>query len=125
MTLSLTLALSGCSYHYGLQAVALEGRVAFVPQKAKNTGCFSEFKVTGEAGEVIWELEAGQYLPPPCENKFPIIYGSAPRGMTETVKARPLRDGVLYRAEGWDGDSYSGAFRVRGRAGVDNLETAE
>lgn len=93
-----------------------------MPEKDKGTGCFSDFKVTGDTGEVVWELDAGQYLPPPCESKFPIIYASVPRGMIEKVKAQPLRADVLYKVEGWDGDSYSGAFRFRQSIVVDNVK---
>ncbi len=125
VTLSLALALTGCSYHYDLKAVELNGRIAFVPKKDKGTGCFSDFKVSNDAGEVVWELDAGQYLPPPCGSKFPIIYASVPHGMTEKVKAQPLRAGALYKVEGWDGDSYSGAFRFRRGVVIDNIEDAD
>jgi hypothetical protein len=107
------LALVGCSYHYDLKAIELGGKIAFMPEKEKGTGCFSYFYVTNEAGELVWKLDAGRYLPPPCEDMFPIVYGSVPNGMTDTVPAQPLRAGVLYKVDGWDGDAYSGAFRFR------------
>jgi hypothetical protein len=121
---SLALALTGCSYHYDLKVVELNGRIAFVPEKDKGTGCFSYFKVTSDVGEVVWEWDAGQYLPPPCESKFPILYASVPHGMTEKVKAQPLRAGVLYKVEGWDGDNYSGAFQFRQGIVIENVEEA-
>jgi hypothetical protein len=115
------MLLAGCSYHYQLQVVERNGWVAFEAEGDQGTGCFSDLKVTSEAGEVVWELDAGQYLPTPCENKLPLRYGVVPGGMQERVKAVPLRAGVLYRIEAWDGDSYSGAFRL-GRGLIENLE---
>ncbi|CAA9515882.1 MAG: hypothetical protein AVDCRST_MAG31-1279 [uncultured Sphingomonas sp.] len=122
--MSLALALTGCSYHYDLRAVELNGTIAFVPVKDKGTGCFSRFTVESDEGEIVWEVMAGQYLPPPCESRFPILYASPPPGMTEKVKAKPLRAGVLYKIEGWDGDSYSGAFRFRQGIVIQNVENA-
>ncbi len=116
-----SMLLVGCSYHYPLEAVERNGRIAFEPKDDHGTGCFADFKVTSEAGEVVWEVDAGQYLPPPCENKLPLIYGVVPEGMQERVRAAPMRSGVLYRIEAWDGDSYSGAFRF-GQGIVQNIE---
>ena len=120
---ALALSLVGCSYHYDLKAVELNGKIAFLPAKDKGSGCFASFKVTNEAGELIWDLTAGQYFSPPCESDFPIVYGSVPRKMTERVKAKPLQAGVLYKLEGWDGDRYTGAFRFRQGIVVDNVKT--
>jgi hypothetical protein len=120
----LTVALTGCSYHYNLKAVELNGRIAFVPVKEKGTGCFADFKVTSETGEVVWELATSEYLPAPCQSDFPIIYGTAPHNMSERVKAKPLRAGLTYRLEGWDGDSYSGAFRFHEGIVVENIREA-
>jgi hypothetical protein len=102
----------------------LNGRIVFVPEEEKGTGCFSHFYVMDEADELVWKVDAGRYLPPPCEDKFPIVYGSVPKGMNETVKAQPLRAGVLYKVEGWDGDAYSGAFRFHQGIIVDNVDDA-
>jgi hypothetical protein len=120
----LALALTGCSYHYDLKALELNGRIAFVPVKEKSTGCFADFKVTADTGEVVWDLAASQYLPPPCQSDFPVVYGTVPHDMTERVKAKPLAAGVTYRVEGWDGDSYSGAFRFRPGIVVENVKAA-
>lgn len=114
--------LTGCSYHYDLKAVEMDGTIAFVPKADRGTGCFSDFRVETEAREVVWALDAGQYLPPPCDNKFPIRYGSVPHGMVEKVKAKPLKAGMLYRLQGWDGDSYAGAFRFRQGIVVGNAD---
>ncbi|MEO7751425.1 MAG: hypothetical protein ABIS09_08915 [Sphingomicrobium sp.] len=120
----LALALTGCSYHYDLKAVELSGRIAFMPMKDKGSGCFADFKVTSETGEVVWELSASQYLPPPCQSDFPVVYGTVPHDMAARVKAKPLTAGVTYRVEGWDGDGYSGAFRFRQGIVVDNIKVA-
>ena len=120
----LPLVLTSCSYHYDLKAVELNGRIAFIPLKDKGSGCFADFKVTSETGEVVWELAASQYLPPPCQTDFPVVYGAVPHDMAERVKAKPLTAGVIYRVEGWDGDSYSGAFRFRQGIVVDNVKQA-
>ena len=117
----LSMLLAGCSYHYELEAVEKNGRILFQPKDEHGTGCFSDFKVTNETGEVVWELDAGQYLPPPCDNKLPVIYGVIPRDMKERVKAAPLQAGILYKIEAWDGDSYSGAFRFRQGVVVENI----
>lgn len=120
----LTCALTGCSYHYDLKAIELNGRIAFVPLKDKGSGCFADFKVTSDTGEVVWKLDAGQYLSSPCDSDFPVVYGAAPRAMTEKIKAKPLKVGVTYKVEGWDGDSYSGTFRFRQGIVVDNIKQA-
>lgn len=113
--------VGGCSYHYQLEAVERDGRLVFEAKGDHGTGCFADFKVTSEAGEVVWDIDAGRYLPPPCENRLPITYGVVPEGMLERVRAAPLRVGVLYRIEAWDADGYSGAFRF-GRDIVENIE---
>lgn len=110
---ALPMLLIGCSYHYELEAVERNGRIAFEPKDDEGTGCLSDLKVTTGTGGLVWEVDAGEYLPPPCDNKFPVIYGTVPAGMNERVKAVPLRAGILYRVEAWDGDRYSGAFRFR------------
>jgi hypothetical protein len=110
---ALSMLVAGCSFHYELEAVVRDGRLLFQPKDHQGTGCFSDFTIRSETGEVVWEVGAGQYLSPPCDNRLPVIYGVVPAGMEERVRAEPLRDGVLYRIEAWDGDSYSGAFWLR------------
>lgn len=120
----LPLALFGCSYHYDLKAIELNGRIAFVPVKDKSSGCFYHFTVTSETGQVVWDLYAGQYLPPPCQSDFPVVYGTVPHDMNEHVKAKPLIPGVTYKVEGSDGGFYSGAFRFGQGIIVDNVKEA-
>ncbi|MGH6782497.1 MAG: hypothetical protein ACREB5_10385, partial [Sphingomonadaceae bacterium] len=97
-------------------------RIAFEAKGSRGTGCFSNFRIISGTGEVVWSLDAGAYLPPPCDNKLPVIYGAVPTGMHERVKATPLRAGVLYRIEAWDGDTYSGAFRFRQSIVIENID---
>jgi len=115
------LATAGCSYHYDIVAVEQFGAIVFEPAKDTGSGCFVEFSVKDQKGNVMWEVASGKYLPPPCDSKFPITYGATPQGMTERVKPVPLQTGITYRAEGWDGDNYSGAFRLRRGVIVDNM----
>ena len=116
------LVLTACSYHFDLKVVELDGKIIFLAMDDQGTGCFSDFSVTNDAGQVMWHVEAAQYLPPPCDDKLPITYGVIPGGMTERVAAQPLRPEVLYKVEGWDGDSYSGAFRFRQERVIENIE---
>lgn len=119
--IAMLLATTSCSYHYAIAAVEQAGKIVFLPKDEKGTGCFSDFSVQAEGGPVVWELSIGRYLPPPCDNKFPITYGAVPAGMTEKVKAVPLQAGTIYVIEGWDGDSYSGRFRFKRSIVIDNL----
>jgi hypothetical protein len=120
--LTLPLLLAGCSFHYGLKAVERNGNIAFEPADDQGTGCLANLRVTTEAGAVMWELDAG-YFPPPCKSQFPVAYGIVPPGMTESVKAVPLRRGVRYDVKAWDGDGYSGTFRLHG-GDLENLEAS-
>ena len=56
--------------------------------------------------------------------RFSGLLWHVPHDMTERVKAKPLAAGVTYRVEGWDGDSYSGAFRFRKGVVVENVKAA-
>lgn len=125
LSVALALSLSGCVYEYEIDAVELEGNIAFVPGKHKGTGCLNSFKVTSETGEVVWEIDSGRYLPPPCKTRFPVFYASIPSGFTEKVAAEPLKPGVLYNVEAWDGDMYSGAFRFRQGIIIENVDNKD
>ena len=119
--LPLALLASGCSYHFEIVATERSDRLVFEPAKKTGSGCFSDFSVRSEAGVVMWKVSAERYLPPPCDSKFPIVYGVKPRGMTEVVKPLALRTDVTYKVKGWDGDSYSGTFRFRRGIVVENI----
>jgi hypothetical protein len=100
-----------------------QGRVSFEPRGERGTGCLSTFTVTSQDGEVMWRIDAGAYLTRPCQDRFPLTYGAKLEGIAEEVEAKRLRPGG-YRAEGWDGDSYGGAFIVTGSGAVVNLDPA-
>lgn len=113
--------MAGCSYNYEIVATERSGVIVFGPAKETGTGCFSDFSVKDQAGAVMWKVTTEKYLPPPCDSKFPIIYGVKPHGMTEEVKPLPLQVGTAYRVEGWDGDTYSGTFRFKRGIIVENM----
>ena len=115
---ALTLAVAGCSYSYPVEAVFIRGKLHFVAEEKLN-GCLNDFRVTSEAGEVMWAVE-GDFRASPCEDSFPLAYGLVPRGLTSRSAAKPLKAGVLYKIEGSDGDRYYGAFRYRRQVVITN-----
>lgn len=119
--LAASLLITGCSYHYAIVAVERAGAIIFYAKDEKGTGCFSDFSVAVEDGPVVWKLSVDRYLAPPCQSKFPITYGVKPAGMSEKVKAAPLQPGTTYKVRGWDGDSYSGLFRIKQGITIENL----
>lgn len=123
--LAASLLATGCSYHHAIVAVERAGAVIFVSKDGKGTGCLSSFSVTDKRGRVVWRLNSASYLAPPCQSKFPITYGVKPAGMSETVKAIPLQRGSTYKLEGWDGDSYSGLFRLKLDTTIENLPESQ
>jgi hypothetical protein len=118
---AVSLLTASCSYHYTIAAVERAGAIVFEPRDDKGTGCFSDFSVAINDGPVVWKLRVDKYLAPPCQSKFPITYGVKPAGMFEEVKAAPLQPGMTYKVEGWDGDSYSGLFRLEQGITIENL----
>ncbi len=82
----------------------------------------SHLTVTSETGELVWEATNNTYSPPPCENRFPVIYGTAPAGLWTEVEAAPLRPGVVYEVYAWDGDGYTGTFRLGENGAVENID---
>ena len=117
LALFLVLTLVGCSMSYPVKAVFITGKLHFQPDEKLN-GCLNRFRVETEDGEVMWQLE-GSFRSSPCEDNFPLAYGTIPTGLTSRVAAKPLSEGVLYKVEGSDGDRYYGAFRY-GRQQVIN-----
>jgi hypothetical protein len=70
----------------------------------------------------MWDLYADAYTPPPCQSRLPVVYGVVPAGMRVRVKAKVLVPNTDYVVDGWDGDSYRGAFRFRQGIAVDNID---
>lgn len=125
MAVGLSLTLTACTRQYDLQAIELNGAIAFLPRENHGTGCLSDFKVMSASGQEVWVLDGGQYHSPPCQNRFPIVYGTVPKGMEEVTKAQPLRPGATYKLLAWDGDGYTGAFRFHTGIVIDNLAKAD
>jgi hypothetical protein len=120
--LLLPTVLMGCSYRYEVKATERNGKIVFEPEKDRGSGCLSNFEVKDQNGKLVWKIDAGEYLPPPCVDKFPLVYGVVPKGMAEPVHAEPLRAGVRYRIDAWDGDTYFGAFKFRAGIVVENID---
>jgi hypothetical protein len=121
-----TLLLGGCSYGYTLKAEAKDGKVTFTPEptsgrRSQGTGCLSSFTVKTKGGETVWEWGSEKYTPSPCQNLLPVTYGVVPGGLQEATKAKPLRLGVEYVVEAWDGNSYTGSFRLEQGVYAENL----
>lgn len=133
------LGLSGCSYGFDVQAVIIDGRLAFVPgPRGAKPDCVSRVMVRDEDAPVAATYDAwirsayawadqGGYG---CADRFPLFYGealkgedSAGAGISDEVAAKPLRAGVIYEvmitsgATGYGG----GRFRLRSDGGVENL----
>jgi hypothetical protein len=121
LILASVFSITGCSYDYQIVAVERSGAIVFEPAKETGSGCFFDFSVRDPKGTVMWRVTAGKYLPPPCDSKFPIVYGVKPEGMAEEVKPLSLQAGITYRAVGWDGDNYTGTFRFKRGILVENM----
>ena len=120
------LLLGGCSYGYTLKADTHDGKVIFTPElstsrRSQGRGCFANFTVKTKAGETVWEWGSDKYAPGPCQNLLPVTYGVAPAGLKEATRAKPLQLGVDYVIEAWDGDSYTGSFRLQRGIYAENL----
>ena len=120
MCLSFLPALS-CSNLYDMIAVEHDSTFAFQPKDDKGSGCLSDFSVSDNSGAVVWRISTETYIPPPCENRFPIVYGIVPKGMNEEITPAQLKPGTTYKMHAWDGDGYSGSFRFRRGLIIENL----
>ena len=107
LALLTVFVLTGCSYDYTVNAVMLDGRVAFVvaPTSRKNPDCYRQVTIRDEQA-TLWQ-ETVDY-DDACENRFPIFYGAALNGRpmldasggvpewAAKVPARPLQRGIWY-----------------------------
>ena len=103
------LLLSGCSYAYDLQAVVIDGKVAFVvsPSSPRHPDCIREITVETDdaraeatrrddqeavARGVFWDQslshEGG------CQNEFPIVYGEPLKGSPLVYEGQGLPEGM-------------------------------
>ena len=131
----LALTLGACSYAYDVQAVVINGRLAFVadPHSQSNASCFNEVDVVADraartnayVGDDLSRVSYGTYwhqrLAYDCVDKFPIFYGQSFKGKalsddsgTDVVTAKPLRMGVVYEISTVSGATGygSGAFKI-------------
>lgn len=134
------LTLAGCSYRYDVEAVMIDGRLAFVPNAASRgrAKCVSHVMVMpvqetrradGES-DAEWERRIyawNDYAGYDCDDRFPIFYGQPLKGEggpdRPDVASQPLRPGVVYEvlisaaATGYGG----GRFRLSADGAVENL----
>jgi hypothetical protein len=116
------LQLGGCSYGYTLKVIERNGSIAFVAEDKHGTECLANFTVRNSNGEIMWDLYADNYTPPPCQSRLPIIYGVVPNGMKVRTNVKPLVANTNYIVDAWDGDSYRGAFRFKPGIVIDNID---
>lgn len=130
------LTLSGCSYSYDVEAVMIDGRLAFVPDAASRgrAKCVSHVVVApvepaaGGARSAVWHDAGGH----DCADRFPIFYGEPLKGEDGTpvapeVAPQALRPGVVYEVVVTAGTTgYGGRkFRLTADGQVENLPRAQ
>ena len=130
--LAVVAALNGCSSSYDLRAVAIGGKLAFVPAETDLWGepdCIYSISVSAEDGRaapratkaddarmvangVYWKKT---FEVTSCENPFPVFYGAKLKGppfsedQGYNVEAKPLRRGVVYEVKtSSEGSAYGG-----------------
>lgn len=135
-----TLALSGCSYSYDVQAGFSDGRLTFDANPQWGADCLRRVEVTLEerGGETVWEQSISH--DDGCENQFPISYGEPLRGRAHVyesggaavamigapaplIAAKRLRIGVIYTVSTTTGATGYGCgrFRIEPNRKVQNL----
>lgn len=128
----LTMLLGGCSYSYDVLAVVRAGQIVFIvdPKSPSSASCIRRIEVAavGERSSV-WR-ESVDY-DDDCANKFPVSYGVSFKGRHQpewpTIKASPLRRGVIYEVGTTTGATGYGAgrFIIRSDGRVENLAWPE
>ena len=146
-------ALGSCSYSYKLLAVVISGRLAFIvdPSSSGEPECMNGIMVSTDKGEAARakadpgddeQLVANgvfwwKSFEPECENRFPIFYGQALKGLrlayegvpgaapgekSSIVEAKPLHVGVVYEVTMTSGATgYGGGwFRITPDRRVEN-----
>lgn len=126
--------LHGCSWVYDVEARVIGRRLAFVPLD-DDFECVGGAYVTTEEdvraepgptddiglirnGGAFWWVS----YPASCEVKFPLLYGQSSIGADESVRAKPLRVGIVYDVSTSGGGGYgSGRFRITPDLRVENL----
>lgn len=131
--LLILLPLGGCSYHYDLRAVIIDGRLAFTTDTHWLSGqptCLREIEVFAYTPDydVRWRAP-GTYET--CVQDFPVFYGQPVKGVRpdapDTVKAKALKRGVIYHVNSTSsgGGSGTGLFRLTSDGQVENLERSD
>lgn len=141
------LSLGGCSYTYGLQAVMIDGRVAFIvaPSSNRQPDCVGNIDVVAESPEAQAEpavsdddkfaVEGGVYWRvatngASCEGRFPVFYGTNIEGLSDensrAVAAKPLKTGVIYQVNATSRGSGYGAgwFKILPDGQIENYASA-
>ena len=130
--------LGSCSYAYDVRAVAIGGRLAFVPAD-EDYDCAVSIDVSvnprGDAPRAepapgddrLLVLNGGAYWSTrdrrgDCAMDFPIRYGAYGPAATTPVAAKILRAGVPYAVNSWGRGAYgSGCFRITADRRIENL----
>lgn len=138
------LVLGGCSYGYEIEAVMIDGRLAFrpTPEAGDRAKCVSRVEVMPveyapfdeREAHAAWARKTYAWLDHgghDCADGFPVFYGAALKGVGEggalrvEVEPKALRVGVIYSVNitaGATGHGY-GRFRVRADGTVENLSS--
>lgn len=132
--LGAAFSLHGCSYVYDVEARVVGGRLAFVPSDddfecVRSAHVTTDEAVRPEPGPTDRSgliRNAGAFwwvnYPASCEVTFPLLYGQSGIGADESVRAKPLRVGVIYDiSTSGDGGYGSGRFRITPDRRVENL----
>ncbi|HUD89994.1 hypothetical protein [Sphingobium sp.] len=140
------LLLIGCSYVYELQAIVLDGRLAFIvsPSSQRSADCIRSIDVSAETnvratptfGDDRQLVKNGSFWQQAtaieaCLNPFPVIYGTSLKGepfsyngqQIRAVRAKPLQVGVIYQVQtsGSGSGGGVGRFRILPNRRVENL----
>jgi hypothetical protein len=123
------VGLGGCSFRFDVQAVMIDGRLAFVPGgRSSKPECISQVVVRDEAAPTaesyaawmeaayVW-VDLGGYQ---CTDRFPLFYGEPLKGEDpdrtgdfREVSPKALRVGAIYEVMVIAGGSGSGGGRFR------------
>lgn len=123
------IILSGCSYGYDVVATLENGQITFRidPRSNSKPSCLRQIEVTAEdERESVW-LASVSY-DDGCANKFPIKYGSSfegqPQPEWQTIRAKPIRPGIIYEVNTTTGATgYGrGRFTIKTDGQLVNLE---
>ena len=142
----MSVALGSCSYIYDLQAVMIDGRVAFVvdPDSRQDADCIRDVYVKvdyggptakpAEGDDVGLVTNGGIYWwdfrdVRSCDNKFPIFYGNELKGKPSDnlgyVSPKPLVVDVVYQVGTGGSGSGSGTawFKIRPDGQIENYRS--